>query len=1056
MKPDDKVLLDNLGKISYTLDKAYLSRLSADYGVLYFDEKYNAQGVIDYLSNIRALRVDRWVMDREEKPGECFKNVLSTFADGDHTVGLVIKRTPHDTHMYFVVKNEGLSRNEDSKNNIDLMKESLKGNFPGTHTAVLKVEEMEELFSFSEDNSVAVLANTPSEYSEDYITQGLDKLLNGIVPQRDDESYSVVFLAESLPQADVREILSGFEDMATAIHPFLEYQFQMGKNDTQTTGETSSISNTKSTSDSVMKTHSINIGINGSIGGGRSDMSSTANTVGANAGLSFGGSHSPIKASIGGSIARTAAKALTTLLNVSVGLSAGYGYSWGTTKTVSNGTTDTKGTSSSVSIGKSENTTYTYKSYMITNLLEKLEKTMKRLNESQATGLWKFSTYVFSKYGKTSKNVANSLRAITQGKESYIEPSAIQEWSYTGENQASPFSEIKKYVSHFTHPIFVTDDDSMLVTPTTYVGTAELSHVIAFPRKSLQGLPVLECTQFGREPHTLIPAKADLDIGYGYHMHETVESQRIRLSKEELTKHTFITGSTGSGKSNTIYTLLETLQQSNIKFLVVEPAKGEYKTALRADKRNIAVYGTNPNLKDTHMLHINPFRFPDNVHILEHLDRLVEIFNVCWPMYAAMPAILKDSIERAYEAAGWNLNTSQNKYDSRLYPTFGDVLKQIRIVLSESEYSSDNKGDYTGALVTRIRSLTNGINGLIFTSNDIPDEYLFDRNVIVDLSRVGSSETKSLIMGLLVLKLQEYRMQSCQPNEKLRHVTVLEEAHNLLKRTSTEQTTEGANLLGKSVEMLANSIAEMRTYGEGFVIADQSPGLLDMSVIRNTNTKIILRLPDFSDRELVGKAAGLNDNQIIELGKLERGVASITQSDWLEPVLCKIDKYDGRRTAFEAGQPDVPGLEETDTAEKSLLECIMNREIYRVGDRVDIQRLKEVVIKSKLDAGVKCDFLDYIAVEDPDKALESLRKLVYDFFGAEQAVKAAEHCEKIEDWSQKVMETLEPSIQEYSRNQINLVLSLIVHEKAVREIRYQELCQRFVEVYKDKAKGNVI
>lgn len=1049
MKPDDKVLLDNLGKISYTLDKAYLSRLSTDYGVLYFDEKYNEQGVIDYLSNIRALRVDEWVMDREEKPGECFKNVLSTFADGDHTVGFVIKRTPDDTQMYFVVKNEGLSRNEDSRNNILLMNDSIKGNFPGTHTTVLKdVEEIEELFSFSEDTSVAVLANTPSEYSEDYITQGLDKLLNGIVPQNDDESYSVVFLAESLPPADVREILSGFEDMATAIHPFLEYQFQIGKNNTQTTGETASISNTESISNSVMKTHSINIGINGSIGGGRSDTNSISNTLGGNAGLSLGG------ASIGGFVARTAVKALTTLLNVSIGLSAGYGYSWGKTKTVSNGTTDTKGTSSSVSVGTSENTTYTYKSYMVTNLLEKLEKTMKRLNESQATGLWKFSTYVFSKYGKTSKNVANSLRAITQGKESYIEPSAIQEWSYEGEDVDSPFTEIRKYVSHFTHPIFVTNDDSMLVTPTTYVGTAELSHVIAFPRKSLQGLPVLECTQFGREPHTLLPTTADLDIGYGYHMHETITSQRVCLSKEELTKHTFITGSTGSGKSNTIYMLLENLQQSGVNFLVVEPAKGEYKTALRTGERQIAVYGTNPNLKDTHMLHINPFRFPDKIHILEHLDRLVEIFNVCWPMYAAMPAILKDSIERAYEAAGWDLMTSQNKYDNRLYPTFGDVLKQIRIVLSESEYSSDNKGDYTGALVTRMRSLTNGINGLIFTSNDIPDEYLFDRNVIVDLSRVGSTETKSLIMGLLVLKLQEHRMQSSQPNEKLRHVTVLEEAHNLLKRTSTEQTTEGANLLGKSVEMLANSIAEMRTYGEGFIIADQSPGLLDMSVIRNTNTKIILRLPDFSDRELVGKAAGLNDNQIIELGKLERGVASITQSDWLEPVLCKIDKYDGKGTAFEAGQPDLPKLEETDSAKESLLECIMNREIYRKGDRVDIQRLKEVVIKSKLDAGVKCDFLDYISVEDPDKAVESLRKLVYDFFSAEQAIKAAEPYDKIEDWERAVMSSLEPSIQGYSQRQIELVLAMIVYEKAERDITYRDVLRSFVELH--GLKGSVI
>ena len=99
-------------------------------------------------------------------------------------------------------------------------------------------------------------------------------------------------------------------------------------------------------------------------------------------------------------------------------------------------------------------------------------------------------------------------------------------------------------------------------------------------------------------------------------------------------------------------------------------------------------------------------------------------------------------------------------------------------------------------------------------------------------------------------------------NAELKHITVLEEAHNLLKRTSTEQMSESANLLGKSVEMLANAIAEMRTYGEGFIIADQAPGLMDLSVIRNTNTKIIMRLPDFSDRELVGKSANLNDDRL--------------------------------------------------------------------------------------------------------------------------------------------------------------------------------------------------
>ena len=220
------------------------------------------------------------------------------------------------------------------------------------------------------------------------------------------------------------------------------------------------------------------------------------------------------------------------------------------------------------------------------------------------------------------------------------------------------------------------------------------------------------------------------------------------------------------------------------------------------------------------------------------------------------------------------------------------LIERLQGVLKESHYSKDTQSDYVGALCTRVKSLTNGIYGSVFCAEDaLSDAELFDCNVVVDLSRVGSMETKSLLMGILVMKLQEYRMCGSEMNSRLRHVTVLEEAHNLLRKTSAEQSQEGANLQGKSVEMLANAIAEMRTYGEGFIIADQAPGLLDMSVIRNTNTKIILRLPDEEDRKLVGKSAALKEAQIDELSKLPLGVAAVYQNEWPEAVLCKIEAY---------------------------------------------------------------------------------------------------------------------------------------------------------------------
>jgi len=341
---------------------------------------------------------------------------------------------------------------------------------------------------------------------------------------------------------------------------------------------------------------------------------------------------------------------------------------------------------------------------------------------------------------------------------------------------------------------------------------------------------------------------------------------------------------------------------------------------------------------------------------------------------------------------------------------------------------------------------------MVFTCDDIPLEDLFDQNVIVDLSRVGSSETKSLLMGMLVLKLQEYRMSCADSmNAELRHITVLEEAHNLLKRTSTEQSSESANLRGKSVEMIANAIAEMRTYGEGFIIADQAPGLLDMSVIRNTNTKIIMRLPDQSDRGLVGRAASLTEDQITELAKLPCGVAAVYQNEWVQPVLCKVIKYPADATPYSFDSAEnVPYMDvEANEVSESLLDCIMNRELFRKGNRGDLLRLKHLVIRSKLDTSIKRDFLEYIEADEED-ALESLRQLIYNFLSAEEAIKASVNCNELNSWVHSVVEKLHPSIQDYSKKQIDLVMALILYEQSMRDAAYNDIFCSFTEAYKSE------
>lgn len=983
------IIQKNLGAIGIEVYQAYLDQLKE----LYLPINSVPEG-FDASNRIRYFDITKWVTDSEEQSIDKLVNVYHVLSDESCNIALIYHRTKDECKITLGIVNtdEDLSDPSIADKYYLRVRGAIKGNFPGSDIREIDSDGnfgigvpdcLSDVMGDGKDcsvKSIVAVSNVASEKSEYFISQSMEKLLDGIVPENDSQDYTVVLLAK--PVNKQLETKNRLYELYSALSPYSGWQANHQYTQSELEGSAASV------------------GLNASVG--------VSYVATANFGVSF-------------------SRSSNTMMQV----------------------------------GKNEGITNTYTNYGVKHTLDVIEAQVKRIEESSALGMWEFASYIISDSPVIANNVAHMYLALTQGEESFISKSAVNCWD--GDIDTNEAKIILSSVQRLQHPLFALRaslEDEWLMYPsivnaTTLLSGKELAKALNFPRKSVSGLPVFEVVPFGREPHSLLEETLDVEIGCGYHMRKKVEGQRILLSKEELTKHTFITGSTGSGKSNTIYKLLEKLGNDGIRFLVVEPAKGEYKDAL-GKKEGVITYGTNPLITDTRLLRMNPFRFPTHTHILEHLDRLVEIFNVCWPMYAAMPAILKDSVERAYVKSGWDLEKSENRYSPNLFPTFNDVVREIKQVLDESDYSDDNKGDYTGSLVTRLRSLTNGINGLIFSADDLKDEDLFDHNAIVDLSRIGSTETKSLIMGVLVLKLHEHRMeQRCvggNLNDNLRHVTVLEEAHNLLKRTSTEQMSEGANMLGKSVEMLANSIAEMRTYGEGFIIADQSPGLLDMSVIRNTNTKIILRLPDFGDRELVGKASGLNDNQIIEVAKLEKGVAAISQSDWLEPVLCKVDLYTGEDVHFPVDNGDERSLDKTvdsNAVEQSLLECIMTKEIYRKGERVDIQKLKDIVLKSKLDTIVKCDFLDYISSGD-EAAIASLRALVYDFFDAEEAIKESKKCKDISEWVHSVADKLSPEIHEYSRRQIDLVMALLVYEQSVRDASYNDIFCRFTEIYKMK------
>lgn len=1100
------VLQDNLGNcldiIEDEVMKGYVTRL--DHLPIIKSETI----ITTDLQQIHFFRISELVYQEDEFSVDKLAMVFHALSNRPCTLVLMLKSDGEKTDFYLGVRPNG---DNSAGTLFQMLKQSLLGFFPGSRITEYYDEDMKKdmnSLNIGCISSVTCIADYKQEQdsvsNKDFI-QGLEKF----VYTMHGKIYTAVFIADSVDHGELLSRKHEYEQIYTQVSPFANMQLNFSVSDGGSTstsdseGTTKSIAHTtsKGTTQTVTDGTTITIGTSESLGAtetlshtvtesdstadgkthtaGTSDGTSRIVTNGVNvsvncSGIAAGGSHQVAKGTshtdsvsdsisktlthgfseskgdshsdsrtIGKSESKSASKSIGIATNSGEAATLGEAFNLVNTKTM----TGTFGTSRSVTLNARNMT--------LSLALQQIEKHLDRIEECESFGMWNFAAYFLGETAAETETAANTYKSVIAGTDSGIERSAINSWT-----DEESVEYLASYIENFVHPQFVYQGFSydetryIAVNPSALVSTNELAIHMGFPRHSVRGLPVVEHAQFAQEVISRGDAGGrQFDLGKMYNLGQ-ISNSDIRLDMNSLTMHTFITGSTGTGKSNTVYKILGELKRKGISFLIIEPAKGEYKEIF-GRHYDVQAYGTNPNMENIQILKINPFRFPRHTHILEHLDRLIEIFNVCWPMYAAMPAILKDSVERTYVKCGWNLEKSTNKYDDEIFPTFSDVVMQIETVLSESDYSDDNKGDYTGSLVTRLRSLTNGINGLIFTTDDIGDEQLFDRNSIVDLSRIGSSETKSLIMGLLVLKLQEHRMEQRNigknANEDLRHITVLEEAHNLLKRTSTEQSSESSNLIGKSVEMLANSIAEMRTYGEGFIIADQSPGMLDMSVIRNTNTKIILRLPDIGDRELVGKAAGLNDSQIMELAKLEKGVAAISQNDWLEPILCKVNKYE------DFSGTDLPGAQKieiddflnADEVSHSLLDVIMSEEIYRKGDKVDLQYLKDDVIRSKLATFVKCEFIDYLNSEG-EGMIKTLRELVYDFFKAEEAIKASQNCNDISSWVHKVAENLNPSITTYSKRQIDLVMALLIYEQTLRDESYNNILCRFTEIYKSK------
>ena len=966
-----EMALSTLLSGSQLLNKSYLTKLG----------NFNLEDssvLLSPNSDVRIFHVSRIVLGNKQSVLESVTAAYTALGTAGYAVFFLLKSDGQETHLYLGTRGQGGSGlGQDAG---DLLEQVINGHFPGSQLTNQNYDQLPQLIDELDDNASAITAVTGvpslSQDAREHFIQGLEHFIDAA----EGKKYQALILAEPVSPQQLEIIRVGYEQVATQLSPLLKQTLSFSQNESESIslalsqglshslGTSLGLTETKSTSESSSFSHTEGCSSPTTSSKIASGVGAMMGIVGSGLGLFAGGAGGAvIGGSIGSAVGGVIAGAFDEQESSSSTHSSSKSFSsssaYSQTMTETDSTSFTQSQTDSRSLGASRQITLESTDKYIEQLLKRVDHQLERVEEARQYGAWNSAAYFIGENSASSEALASIFLGLIRGVNSSSEDFSLTTWTDSDSIYDSKKEKVISWLKQLSHPRLHSEEYEKLnipyLTPATLVSTKEMAIQLGLPRRSTSAVTVIETQAFGRKvqraDHVAETAERAIHLGNVYHLWNEMKHNPIKLSLEQFTSHVFISGSTGSGKSNTVYQLLDQLHQNDVNFMVIEPAKGEYKNVF-GHREDVLVLGTNP--LQAQMLKINPFKFPERIHVLEHIDRLVEIFNVCWPMYAAMPAVLKDAMLEAYKTSGWDLDTSCNLFGKALFPTFTDLLTQLEKVIQQSAFSEEVKSNYIGSLVTRVKSLTNGLNGQIFASNEIDNAQLFDSNVIVDLSRIGSQETKSLIMGILVMRLSEHRMSNADGmNQPLKHVTVLEEAHNILKRTSTEQSSEGSNVAGKSVEMLSNAIAEMRTYGEGFIIADQSPSAVDISAIRNTNTKIIMRLPDETDRRLAGKAAGVTNEQLEEIAKLPKGVAVVYQNDWLEPVLCKIHHFSEEEKPYQY-EPQNQLSDEKKAFHQHIADLLFSQKTKKQLDLVEISKSIE---QSKLGVEYKNYFLEVVS-----------------------------------------------------------------------------------------------
>ena len=486
-----------------------------------------------------------------------------------------------------------------------------------------------------------------------------------------------------------------------------------------------------------------------------------------------------------------------------------------------------------------------------------------------------------------------------------------------------------------------------------WFSTKELSLIASLPQKEVVGLRLKEEVEFGLN----ISQNKGINLGKMVRSGQELDID-VNLEKSELNKHIFITGVTGSGKTTTCHKIL---YESNLPFLVIEPAKTEYRVLSNVDDIVVFTLG-NENIAP---FRLNPFEILEGENISSRVDMIKAAIESSFDMEAAIPQLIESAIYKSYKDYGWDIATSENyKYDNpfdkgvKSFPTLSDVISNVDKVVEEQNFDDRLKRDYIGSIKARLNGLILGSKGFMLdTPRSFDFRSLLKKKVILELEEVKNPSEKSFIMGLILLNLNEALKSIYKEDKSFRHITLVEEAHRLLSKYEA-----GDSLNKKSgVEAFSDMLDEVRKYGESLMIVDQIPNKLTPEVLKNTNTKIVHRIFAIDDKEAIGNTMALSKEQKEFLSKLEVGRAIVFNQKFYNAIQVQIKELENISTTLS----EEVGVEKL--REKWL-------EFYKEENRLNFT-LKELENLVKLDNL----FLPYVKAEkeEDEEKIQRYKKAIY-------------------------------------------------------------------------------